>query len=151
MLKISLKVTYAIFATLDLALRYGEGPVQARTIARRQTIPPRFIEQVLHALKQGGIVDSIRGPQGGYVLRAPPSEVSLAAIVETMNGQPEPDTREVGTNGKALRLPHREALLSKLWDRVYQAEREILSSVTLQSLIEQYTELEQQQAPMYHI
>ena len=151
MLKIPLKVNYAIFATLDLALRYGEGPVQARTIARRQTIPPRFIEQVLHALKQGGIVDSIRGPQGGYVLRQPPSEVSLAAIVETMNGQTEPEAREAGTNGKPLRPPHREALLSRLWDRVYQAEREILSAVTLQSLIEQYTELEQQQAPMYHI
>ena len=151
MIKIPLKVTYAIFATLDLALRYGEGPVQARTIARRQTIPPRFIEQVLHALKQGGIVDSVRGPQGGYVLRQPPSDVSLAAIVETMNGQTEPDTREAGTNGRALRPPHREALLSRLWDRVYQAEREILSSVTLQSLIEQYTELEQQRAPMYHI
>ena len=110
MIKIPLKVTYAIFATLDLALRYGEGPVQARTIARRQTIPPRFIEQVLHALKQGGIVDSIRGPQGGYVLRQPPSEVSVAAIVETMNGQAEPDNREAGTNGRALRPPHREAL-----------------------------------------
>ena len=85
------------------------------------------------------------------MLRQPPSEVSLAAIVETMNGQTEPDTREAGTNGKALRPPHREALLSKLWDRVYQAEREILNAVTLQSLIEQYTELEQQRAPMYHI
>ena len=151
MIKIPLKVTYAIFATLDLALRYGEGPIQARTIAKRQTIPPRFIEQVLQALKQGGIVDSIRGPQGGYVLRQPPSEVSLADVVETMNGQAEPDAREAGTNGHSVRPPYREALLSTLWNRVQQAEREVLSSVTLQSLIEQYTELEQKRAPMYHI
>ncbi len=151
MLKIPLKVTYAIFATLELALRYGEGPIQARMIARRQTIPPRFIEQVLHALKQGGLVDSIRGPQGGYLLRQPPSEISLATIVETMNGQAEPETREASTNGHSLRPLHQEALLSTLWSRVYQAEREVLSSVTLQSLIEQYTQLEQQRAPMYHI
>ena len=119
MLKIPLKVTYAIFATLDLALRYGEGPVQARTIARRQTIPPRFIEQVLHALKQGGIVDSIRGPQGGYVLRQPPAEVSLAAIVETMNGQAEPDTREVGTNGNVLAAaPSRGVIVDVMGSRV---------------------------------
>ena len=110
MIKIPLKVTYAIFATLDLALRFGEGPVQAKTIARRQTIPPRFIEQVLHALKQGGIVDSIRGPQGGYVLRQPPSEVSLAAIVETMNGQAEPDTREAGTNIRILNNNERRCI-----------------------------------------
>ncbi len=151
MLKVPLKVTYAIFATLDLALRYGEGPIQAKMIARRQTIPPRFIEQVLHALKQGGIVDSLRGPQGGYVLRQPPSEVSLAAVVETMNGQAEPETQAGSTNGHSLRPLHQEALLSTLWDRVYQAEREVLSSVTLQSLIEQYMQLEQTRAPMYHI
>ncbi len=151
MFKIPTKVTYAIFAALDLALRYGEGPIQAKAIARRQTIPPRFIEQVLHALKHGGVVDSIRGPQGGYVLRQPPSAVSLASIVETMNGQAEPDTRETGTNGHTGRPPLQESLTATIWGRVYQAERDVLNAVTLQSLIEQYTRLEQQQAPMYHI
>ena len=151
MFKIPSKVTYAIFAALDLALRYGEGPIQAKAIARRQTIPPRFIEQVLHALKHGGVVDSIRGPQGGYMLRQPPAEVSLASIVETMNGQAEPDMREAGTNGRAKRPPLQESLVTTIWGRVYQAEREVLNAVTLQSLIEQYTQLEQQRAPMYHI
>lgn len=146
-----IKVTYAIFAALDLAMRYGKGPVQAKAIARRQTIPPRFIEQVLHALKHGGVVDSIRGPQGGYVLRQPPSDVSLAAIVETMNGQAKPETRTAGTNGRTLRPSLQESLVSSIWGRVHQAEREVLSAVTLQSLIEQYSQLEQQQAPMYHI
>ncbi len=151
MFKIPVKVTYAIFAALDLALRYGEGPIQAKVIARRQTIPPRFIEQVLSALKHGGIVDSIRGPRGGYVLRQPPSDVSLASIVETMNGQAEPDTREAGANGQALRPPLQESLISTIWGRVHRAEREALHAVTLQALIEQYTQLEQQRAPMYHI
>ncbi len=151
MFKIPTKITYAIFAALDLALRYGEGPIQAKVIARRQTIPPRFIEQVLHALKHGGVVDSVRGPQGGYVLRQPPSDVSLASIVETMNGQAEPDTRAAGTNGRGLRPPLQESLVSAIWGRVHQAEQEVLNAVTLQSLIEQYTRLEQQRAPMYHI
>ncbi len=151
MFKVPSKVTYAIFAALDLALRYGEGPIRANAIARRQTIPPRFIEQVLHALKHGGVVDSIRGPQGGYMLRQPPSEVSLASIVETMNGRAEPDMREASTNGRAERPPLQESLVLAIWGRVYQAEREVLNAVTLQSLTEQYTQLEQQRAPMYHI
>ncbi len=151
MIKTPVKVTYAIFAVLDLALHYGKGPVQAKAIARRQTIPPRFIEQVLHALKHGGVVDSIRGPQGGYVLRQPPSDVSLASIVETMNGQAQPDTRTTGTNGRALRPSLQDSLVSTIWSRVHRAEREVLNAVTLQSLIEQYVQLEQQQAPMYHI
>ncbi len=151
MFKIPNKITYAIFAALDLALRYGDGPIQARAIARRQTIPPRFIEQVLHTLKHGGIVDSIRGPQGGYVLRQPPSEVSLASIVATMNGHAEPGARETGANGHAARPPLQESLIAAIWGRVHRAERKVLDAVTLQSLMEQYTQLEQQRAPMYHI
>lgn len=151
MFKIPLKVRYAIFATLDLALRYGEGPVQAKVIARRQSIPARFLEQVLHALKQGGVVESIRGPQGGYVLRQPPSQVSLVSIVEAMNGSTESDTRDASTNGHALRPLQQESLLSTIWDRVRHAEREVLQSVTLETLIEQHRQLEQTRAPMYHI
>ncbi len=151
MFKIPAKVTYAIFAALDLALRYGKGPVQAKAIARRQTIPPRFMEQVLHALKHGGVVDSIRGPQGGYVLRRPPADVSLASIVETMNGRAESDARDTGAEGRAGRPPLQESLVAAVWGRVHRAEREMLNAVTLQSLMEQYTHLEQQRAPMYHI
>lgn len=150
MFKIPLKVRYAIFATLDLALRYGEGPIKAKVIAHRQSIPTRFLEQILHALKQGGVVESLRGAQGGYVLRRPPSQVSLISIVEALNGSAESNA-DAGMNSHTLRPLRQESLLSTIWERVRQAEREVLQSVTLETLIEQHRQIEQTRARMYHI
>ena len=63
----------------------------------------------------------------------------------------ETDIRQMPTNGQTKRPIHQEALLSTIWDRVHQAELDVLNSVTLETLIKQYTQLEQEQVPMYHI
>ena len=63
-MKVSLRATYGIIAAVDLALHDHDVPVQAKTIARRQGIPARFLEQVLHAMKKAGLVVSQRGAQG---------------------------------------------------------------------------------------
>jgi Rrf2 family protein len=78
-MKVSLKATYGIMAALDLALQNGSAPVRAKAIARRQAIPARFLEQVLHAMKRAGLLESLRGARGGYLLSKLPAEVSLAA------------------------------------------------------------------------
>ena len=151
MVKVPVKVTYGVMTAVDLALHYGTLPVQAKVIAQRQAIPARFIEQVLHSLKQAGIVDSLRGAQGGYSLRKTPDETTLAEIVDAMNGHSGPAFRLFTTNGHGDRPVNQEKILSSIWDRVRRAEHEILSSVTLQSLVEEYNRLEQERAPMYHI
>ncbi len=63
-MRVSLKATYGIMASIDLAIQNGSFPVQSKAIARRQAIPVRFLEQVLHAIKQAGLFDSVRGAQG---------------------------------------------------------------------------------------
>ena len=151
MSKIPVKVTYGVMAAVDLALHYGSLPVQAKVIAQRQAIPARFIEQVLQSLKQAGVVDSLRGAQGGYSLRNPPDETTLADIVGAMNGHQDSSLRPLPTNGHGDRPHHQEKILTTIWDRVRQAERDILSSITLQTLVDQYSLLEQERAPMYHI
>lgn len=151
MLRVPLKLTYGIWVALELALRYGRAPVQARVIATRQSIPIRFIEQVLQALKQGGIVDSLRGAQGGYSLKKAPADLSLADIVEAMNGSLDTDVRQMTHNGQTKRPIQLEGLLSTIWDRARQAELEVLNSVTLETLSQQYNQMEQEQVPMYHI
>ena len=81
-MKVSQRVTYGIMAAVDLAMNAKEIPVQARAIARRQAIPVRFLEQVLNAMKKAGLVDSLRGAQGGYMLTKEPSALSVADILE---------------------------------------------------------------------
>src|SRR5947199_284483 len=60
-MKVSFKATYGILAALDLAMHNGISPVQAKAIARRHAMPLRFLEQVLHAMKKAGLVESLRG------------------------------------------------------------------------------------------
>src|SRR5438445_11170537 len=82
----SAKGEYGIMAVLDLALANGSAPVQAKAIADRQGIPPRFLEHILSALKHAGIVDSERGAHGGYRLAKPASEIRLGDVLQALDG-----------------------------------------------------------------
>jgi Rrf2 family transcriptional regulator, cysteine metabolism repressor len=145
--KVSTKATYGILASLDLAIHNGSLPIQAKAIARRQAIPVRFLEQVLHSMKQAGLVESVRGAQGGYLLSRPSEKITLAEIVEALDGPLAPSR----TRAFADRHRHRkhESLLAPVWERVRQAELTILNAVTLQELSDQ--QREQQRTLMYHI
>lgn len=149
-MNLSLKATYGIMAALDLALQNESAPVRAKAIARRQAIPARFLEQVLHAMKRAGLLESLRGARGGYLLTKLPAEVSLAQIVEALDGPLTLSSRGTGPRrGRERARP--DTLLGAVWDRVRQAELGVLSGVTLKDLADRYRELEQERALMYHI
>ena len=149
-MKVSLKTTYGIMAAVDLAMHLGTAPVQAKSIARRQAIPARFLEQVLHSMKKAGLVSSLRGAQGGYVLSKKPSEVSVVEIIEALDGPLWPlDARAAPMQGRRPSKP--ELLLGKVWAQVYQAEREVLEAITVEELAGQQRALEQERSLMYHI
>ncbi|MCA9473670.1 MAG: Rrf2 family transcriptional regulator [Nitrospira sp.] len=137
-----------MMTTVELGLRHSTSPVQAKSIAQSQAIPARFIEHVLSGLKQAGLVTSQRGAQGGYILSKEPGEISLAEIVKAMNGT----TRQT-LNGSINGHPKNahEELLSDIFDRLHHAELAILRSISLQSLVDQYQDLEDKRALMYHI
>ena len=149
-MKVSLRATYGIMAAVDLAMGTGVTPIQAKAIARRQAIPARFLEQVLHAMKKAGLVTSLRGAQGGYVLTKKPADLSVAEILEALDGPLLPSR---GTNGQSS--PRRpsipELLLGKVWEQVHQAERQVLEAITVEELAGQQRVLEQQRSLMYHI
>jgi Rrf2 family protein len=149
-MKVSQKATYGIMAALDLKLQNGTVPVQAKAIAKRQAIPLRFLEQVLHAMKKAGLVDSLRGAQGGYTLSKKPAEVSLASIVEALDGPLSAAAKGPAT--RRLRGQLRpEPLLADVWDRLHQAELSVLGTVTLKELAERQQQLDQRRTLMYHI
>jgi len=137
-------------AAVDLAMQLGTAPVQAKSIARRQAIPARFLEQVLHSMKKAGLVSSLRGAQGGYVLSKKPSEVSIAEILEALDGPLLPPLGGAGRT-QVRRLGKPELLLGKVWEQVYQAERQVLEAISVEKLAGQQRVLEQERSLMYHI
>jgi Rrf2 family protein len=139
-------------ATIELARQDGSVPLQAKVIAKRQGIPSRFIEQVLQHLKQAGIVRSLRGAQGGYTLAQDPSQISLADLVNSMNGSAsEPPLKEWAAYGQPEIREGPNALLANIWQQIQEAEQAILQGISIQKLVDQYQKLETQRGMMYHI
>lgn len=86
-MKITARAEYASLAVLELGMRFNSGQVQAKEIADRQQIPLKFLEQILIQLRNAGLIRSIRGASGGYLLARPPDQISLKDVVEAVEGE----------------------------------------------------------------
>ena len=138
-------------ATIELARHDRSTPLQAKAIAKQQGIPSRFIEQILQGLKQAGIVRSLRGAQGGYTLAQDPSQISLAELVNSMNGNEAIPSTATSSTGPIENRGASSTILSTIWAQVQEAEQAVLRVISLQSLVEQHQKLESQRSLMYHI
>jgi Rrf2 family protein len=149
-MRISQRVTYGIMAAVDLAINgKKEMPLQARAIARNQGIPVRFLEQVLHAMKKAGLIESLRGAQGGYRLNRHPADLSVADIMEALDGPVFHQSFVTHANGTQPAGP--DLLLGQVWDQVQRAERHVLENITVEQLAARQQAIEEQRNPMYHI
>lgn len=83
---ISKKTKYGLQSLIALARKYGEGPVLIATLAKEEDIPIKFLELILLDLKNSGILDSKKGPGGGYLLSRPPSGITIGSVVRYMEG-----------------------------------------------------------------
>ena len=149
--RISTKSEYAIKALVRLALADGAAPVSARDIVAFTGVPPKFLEQVMADLRQGGLVESQRGKGGGYVIARDPSTVSFADVIDLIDGRrAEPDGGSgAGSNGGKGRMrggDQAEALVAPVWREVRQCTRAILGSATIADAAARAAE-----APMYYI
>lgn len=85
-MKLSNKGRYAVRALFDIAYFNDGQATQAKDIAERQGIPPRFLEQIFQDLKRAGIVGSKRGPQGGYSLAGEANQIRLGDVIRALEG-----------------------------------------------------------------
>lgn len=85
-MRISSKTEYGVRALFDLAQHYGKGPVQSEDIARRQGIPVNYLNQMLISLRRAGLIESLRGPQGGHMLAQAPDQITLYAALSVLEG-----------------------------------------------------------------
>jgi Rrf2 family protein len=140
-MKLSAKTEYACLAMLELAEEYDSGqPVQLRRIADAHGIPPRFLVQILLQLKGAGLVASTRGAAGGYRLFRPPQEISLADVIEVVDGLARPESNAAATS------PLSQALLGFCCE-LSQWQRDRLETVTLADFAEHAAQRE----PMWYI
>lgn len=85
-MKLSTRVRYGMRLMLEMAFHWGKGPVKLEKVAQRQSIPLKYMRQIAYALETSGLLMSVRGPGGGYVLSRPPEEISLLDIIRSIGG-----------------------------------------------------------------
>jgi Rrf2 family protein len=83
---ISKRTQYGLKAVLALASRYGEGPILIATLSKQEAIPIKFLELILLDLKSNGLLESKKGPRGGYQLSRPPSTITVGSLIRIMEG-----------------------------------------------------------------
>lgn len=86
MLKLSTKGQYGVRAMFEIAKAYNSGPVTIKTISREQDVSVAYLEQILNKLRKGGLIMSVKGPGGGYVLSRDPDAISIGAILRELEG-----------------------------------------------------------------
>jgi Rrf2 family iron-sulfur cluster assembly transcriptional regulator len=126
-MRMSTKGRYAVNAMIDLALRESAGPVALAAIGARQGVSLSYLEQLFARLRQQGMVVSTRGPGGGYTLGRAADQISVADIVCTVDELADGEATRSDDTG-----PSRE-----LWLRLNAVMREQMSTITLQSLVEE--------------
>jgi Rrf2 family protein len=125
--RVSAKADYAIRAMIELAVA-GDGPVKAERIAQAQSIPIKFLENIMADLRQGGLVRSQRGADGGYWLARSAEEISLADVIRAVEG---PLANVRGRRSEEVEYEGSAAPLREVWIAVRASLRAVLESVTL--------------------
>lgn len=130
-MRISAKTDYAVRAAAELAAAEPDRPVKAERVAEAQGIPLNFLENILGQLRQAQIVQSRRGPEGGYLLARPAAEISIADVIRAIDG---PLAGVSGERPQNLEYAGAAEPLRDVWIAVRASLRGILEHVTLADL-----------------
>lgn len=138
-MKLSTRGRYGLRALVELALNYQQGPVGLKQLAKRQEISAKYLEQLLIPLKAAGVVKSVRGARGGYLLAKDPAVINLLDVVKVLEGplylvECVSDPSQCSRSGGCA--------VRELWQEMSQLVGDFLSRKNLAQLVEQHHRME---------
>lgn len=132
-MKLSTKCRYGARAMVEIARNFNSGvPTKRKDITAHQGVPGSYLENILISLKNSGLVITVRGPKGGFSLRRPPQQITMLEVVESLQGSLAPVDCLDGSQDC-----HRAntCVTRSVWQRMREAQEEVLRSVTIQDLV----------------
>ncbi|SDD00730.1 transcriptional regulator, BadM/Rrf2 family [Paenibacillus sp. UNCCL117] len=140
-MKISTKGRYGLTIMMELATRFGEGPTSLKSIAEKHQLSEHYLEQLVAPLRNAGLVKSIRGAYGGYILSKNPEDISAGDVIRVLEGPISPvDFTEEDDPAKR-----------HLWVRIRDGIAEVLDSTSLHDLINFKDEGNKSDSYMFYI
>lgn len=131
-MKLTTKGRYAVTAMLDLALNQGQGPINLAEISSRQGISLSYLEQLFSRLRKQGLVDSARGPGGGYLLGKSAQEISVVDVIRAVD-----ETVDATRCGGSKNCHGEERCITHdLWEELSMQIAEFLAGISLFDLVE---------------
>lgn len=147
-MKISTKGRYGLRAMIDLAYKSVSDYVPLKSIAESQNISEGYLEHVFSTLKKAGLVKSIKGPQGGYILADEPSNITVGDVLRVLEGDlsvVDDNTSSDGDN------PIERCIKLNVWVRINQCINSIIDEITLEDLVIEYKKMVNAETDMYFI
>ena len=147
-MKLSSRACYGIRALVELAAHWNQGPSLLRDIARGQGISLPYLARLMSPLVSAGVVRSTRGARGGVWLARPPREIALSEAITLLEGSTAPMECVNSSHG----CPHSETCAPRdVWSSIDRAVTQVLSSTTLQDVLERQCDKERREETMYYI
>ena len=137
-MKISTKGRYGLRLMLDLAVHCNGGLVPLRDISARQGISEKYLEQIMMLLNRAGLVRSVRGSQGGYMLARPAKQITVGDVLRTMEGSLAPV--DCVADGTAVCDMAETCVTMEVWAKLKAAVDGVVDSITLADMVERYHE-----------
>ncbi len=136
-MKLSTKGRYGVKAMVDLAVHYGEEPVSIKSISEREGISEYYLEQLFGPLRKAGLIKSVRGAQGGYILNKSPEHIAVADIIQVLEGPIEISECIDGTS-----CSNEDCCATKLlWEKIKKSIDSVLETTTLFDIVEDYNRI----------
>lgn len=135
-MKLSTKGRYGVKAMLDLALHSSDDPTPLKEIANRQEISEPYLEQLVSSLRRAGLVKSVRGAQGGYLLARTPDNITVGDIIRTLEGTMAPSDCVAEDTAGCEKADN--CVTRVVWEKMRDSVNEVIDGITLQNMIDDY-------------
>ncbi|OPX86278.1 MAG: HTH-type transcriptional regulator CymR [Pelotomaculum sp. PtaB.Bin104] len=150
-MKFTTRARYGLRAMVDLAQNYSHEPIPLIRIAERQDISEGYLEQLMTFLRKGGLVRSVRGAQGGYLLTREPARITAGEIIRALEGPINP-TGCVSENNPEECERADTCATRVMWEKIRQSIAGVLDHTTLEDLCQEAEKMRQsREADMYYI
>lgn len=135
----------------DLALNSSsEKTVTLRSIAERQGISEPYLEQLMSGLRKAGLIKSVRGAQGGYMLSSSPEKITVGDVIRTLEGSMAPT--ECVDESANFECNEASCCVTRMvWQKIKKSVDEVIDAITIQDMLEQYKKLSGKEFDMYYI